>query len=312
DDLAATATVTASSTLREIAVVPDAGEPVEQFSLAEHEVGLLFPVRPSFEGVELAVTVTAPTELELELWSTAGGENHIPVTMLDRASVALAQPGEQRVLAPFAHRSEAGENVVLVLRRNEHVALLVVDRPGPYGLLGLVSRTPRTASDRAQSNAWSAEELRRKAPVLRVLGESSAYAPRNAVEGYARPFDGPNLWSSAPLRDDQEPRLELTWLQPQPIATVEVVLNDDVDIDLVNLHHHRTPFAVMPELVRDYRIEIADAAGWRTVAEVRDNRHRRQVHRLDEAVQADRLRFVATATNGSQWVSVVALRVYAD
>ncbi|MFJ6987157.1 MULTISPECIES: FAD-dependent oxidoreductase [unclassified Streptomyces] len=308
-DLARTATVTASSELTVLAVEPAPDEPTRPHSLADHPAGLLLPVQPAVEGVDLLLDAAEATVVEAELWSTEGGENHIPVRLLDRAPLPL-RVGRQWVTAPFTHKAPGGENVVVVLRPTPHVSLVVVDRPAPYGVLGLVGRTPRTDRGRAQSNAWSAEELRRRSPAFRMRGESGAHRAEQVTGPYQRPYHGPRLWSSRPLAEDPEPWLRLDWDGPRTLHTVDVILNDDVDLDLVNLHHHRTPFPVVPELVRDYRIEALTETGWETLVTVTGNRHRRRTHPLGRPVVTDSLRLTVTATNGSHWASVVALRAF--
>ncbi|MFD5574213.1 FAD-dependent oxidoreductase [Streptomyces cadmiisoli] len=308
-DLAASAHVSASSELRTLRVAPRPGERTGRQSLDGHDVGIVLPVEPALEAVELLLDASEATSVELELWSTGGGENHIPVDQLGTTRFELV-PGEQWVRAPFSHKAPGGRNVVLVVRRNPSVALVVVDRPGPYGVLGLVSRTPRTRSGQPQSNAWSAEELRRRCPATVVHGDSDAFGASQVTGPLQRPYDGPRMWSSESLAVDPEPWIRLDWDRPRTVARVDAILNDDVDLDLVNLHHHRTPFPVVPELVRDYDIEALVDGAWRTVASVRDNRERRRSHLLDEPVAATALRLAVHATNGSEWATVVALRVY--
>mgnify|MGYP000853290114 CR=1 FL=1 len=92
---------------------------------------------------------------------------------------------------------------------------------------------------------------------------------------------------------------------------IHVTFNDDVNEDLINLHHHITPFEVMPTLVKDYRIEVYANGGWKTIAEGRDNRKRKRVHTLDAAVVTDRLRIVVESTNGSDYAEIIEVRVYA-
>ncbi|MET9670276.1 FAD-dependent oxidoreductase [Streptomyces sp. NPDC006475] len=308
-DLAACARASASSELRTLRMEPRPGERTSRQPLDSHDVGIVLPVEPAVEAVDLLLDVLEAATVELELWSTGGGENHIPVERLQSASADLA-PGRQWVRAPFSHKAPGGQNVVLLLRRTPCVSLVVVDRPGPYGVLGLVSRTPRTPGGRPQSNAWSAEELRRTCPVMVVSGDSDAYRAGQVTGPLQRPYDGPRMWSSERLAVDPEPWVRLDWEQPQSLACVDVVFNDDVDLDLINLHHHRTPFPVVPELVRDYSIEALVDGSWRTVVSVRGNRERRRSHPLDEPVAATALRLAVHATNGSEWATVVALRVY--
>jgi len=86
-----------------------------------------------------------------------------------------------------------------------------------------------------------------------------------------------------------------------------------VNEDLINLHHHETPFAVIPELVKDYELLVSlDGGEWRSVASARDNRKRKRVHRLDQAVRADRIRLVVRSTNGGERAELLEIRVYGE
>ncbi|MEU9919007.1 FAD-dependent oxidoreductase [Streptomyces sp. NPDC051001] len=309
-DLARSAHATASSELRALAVRPRPGEEPSRQYLDGQEMGLVLPVQPAVVAVDVLLEASEATSVRLELWSTGGGENHIPVEKLDEATVRTV-PGIHWVRAPFSHKAPDGENVVLLIRRNPALALLVVDRPGPYGVLALLSRTPGTVTGRPQSNAWSAEELRRRCPAVVVHGESSAYAAAQVTGPMQRPYHGPRMWSSESLAGDPSPWIRLDWDEECVIGSLDLLFNDDVDIDLVNLHHHRTPFPVMPDLVRDYQVEALLDGVWRTVVTVQDNRERRRSHVLEEPVRAEALRLTVLATNGSEWATVVALRVFA-
>ncbi|MFK3672006.1 FAD-dependent oxidoreductase [Leifsonia aquatica] len=306
DDLALTADITASSTLTELRV--DASPAATPYPLDEHDFGLHLPVDPRLDRVGLLVQAEGPTEVVVELWSTDGGENHIPVRFVDRRTLQV-EPGRTRIEADFGYAPTAPEDVVVVVRRARGLSVIVNPEPAPSGVLGLLSRTPTTDLHRPQSNAWSAAELRRHAPVFDAAPATHAYGADQVAGGYARPFGGPNLWSSDRIEAQREERLELRWAAPVVAGSVELVFNDEVDEDLVNLHHHRTPFPVIPELVRDYRIEAATGGGWVTIVEVEGNRRRRRVHPLG-GMTTDALRVVVEATNGSAWASVVAVRVF--
>lgn len=301
-DLAFRADVSASSTLTRLEAT-GAGSP---FPVGEVDFGLVLPVDPRLDTIRLDVTATAPTDAVIELWSTGNGLTHIPVALLQTVVVPVPVVGRNTVEARFDPVPDAPCAVVVVLRRNPALAVLVVEERPPYGVLALISRTPRIERGSPQSNAWSAAELRRRSPVFEVEPATAAYRAQQAIGGAARPFGGPQLWASE-ARGAEE-HLELQWSEPQRIGTVELVFNDDPDEDLVNLHHHRTPFLVLPELVRDYRIEARTDGVWATAAEVTGNRMRRRAHLLP--VEADALRVVVTATNGDPRAMVVAARVF--
>lgn len=308
-DLALSAAVSAStSVVRLGADAAGAGE--ELISLAEGELGLVIPVDPRLDSVTVEVVAAAPTTLAWELWSTRSGLNQIPVDLLVRGDVRVSAPGRQRVELRTDHSPRAPHSAVLVVRADPHLSLVAVPGPAPYGVLGLLRRDPRLKHGTAQSNAWSAFELRHRAVVFSAEPATAAYAPQQAVGGMQRPFDGPHMWA-APVSADAPASIELAWPAPITADRLELVFNDDVDEDLINLHHHRTPFRVLPTLVRDYRVERWGEAGWVTVLDVEGNRRRHRVHVFDEPVTTSRLRLVVTATNGHPHAMVSAIRVYA-
>lgn len=131
--------------------------------------------------------------------------------------------------------------------------------------------------------------------------------------GYQRPYGGPQMWSSASRGDAQWLRLD--WDDERELTEIRLVFDDDVDEYLNNLHRHRTPYEVMPELVSDYRIQSRDAAGaWHTLLTVTDNRRRHRVHALAAAdggpVRTGALRLVVDATHGARHAHVIAFKAY--
>jgi len=309
-DLALSASITASSTLTKLAVVPNEG--TELIALDEHEVGILMPADPGIDRVRLLLDAQRPTTATIQLWSTNGGENHIPVRLVGETTVGIATAGPNWVTAEFDYHPAQPEDVVVVIERSSDLSLAVDQQAAPYGVLGLVSRTPRLDTHRPQSNAWSAFELRRRAPVFAVEPPTAAYRAQHVAGGLQRPYNGPQLWSSEPFTADPEPFVELRWPDSIEISKIELIFNDDVNEDLVNLHHHRTPFAVIPELVRDYRLMVETTSGWTTVAEIIGNRVRHRVHALDSVIQTCAVRLVITATNGARTAMLSAMRVFAD
>ncbi|GAA5196422.1 FAD-dependent oxidoreductase [Microbacterium jejuense] len=306
-DLALRAEVSASSQLRRLAA-PRSAVAEELVTLADRDFGLLLPVDPRLDAVSIDIEAETATTAVVELWGTRNGMNHVPVDVIDRLEVAVPA-GRSALRAEFAYAPDAPCSVVVVIRRDPRLAVRVADEPPPYGVLGLLSREPGLTTGEAQTNAWSAVELRRRAPRFAVEPATDAYRPSQVAGGLARPFDGPNLWSSEPVVGEEWVRL--AWPEEHEIGSVELVFNDDVDEDLVNLHHHRTPFLVMPELVRDYRVEAESAGEWHPLVRIEGNRLRRRVHRLEEPVHASGLRVVVEATNGAATAMIVALRVFA-
>ncbi|MBD3942102.1 FAD-dependent oxidoreductase [Microbacterium sp. NEAU-LLC] len=306
-DLALAADVSASSQLRRLAAPRSDAGAEERVSLADRDFGVLLPVDPRLDAVSIDIEAERATTAVVELWSTRNGMNHVPVDVIDRREVAV-RAGRSELRAEFAYVPDAPCSVVVVIRRDPHLAVRIADELPPFGVLGLLSREPGLTTGQAQTNAWSAVELRRRTPRFAVEPDTDAYRPSQVAGGLARPFDGPNLWSSGQVSGEEW--VQLAWPEEHEIGSVELVFNDDVDEDLVNLHHHRTPFLVMPELVRDYRVETASAGEWHPLVRVEGNHLRRRVHRLEEPVRANALRVVVEATNGATTTMVVALRAF--
>ncbi|GGQ41500.1 hypothetical protein ACFFKE_34455 [Streptomyces mutabilis] len=272
--------------------------------------------------MQFLASAKATSDLTVELWGTGLPENAVPVERLLTTTVRVPAGGPHWVTARLGHRPAAPENVIVVVRAATGVALRLTDERVP-GVLALRRKADGDAAvehDISEEEGqrvleWQARGLRRRTFCFRAVPDSAALAPEKAVGGFQRPYGGPQTWSSTALDDPgrAEQWLRLDWETPQNLRTVHLVFDDDVDEYLNNLHRHRTPYEVMPELVRHYRLQTLETRGvWRTVVTERDNRRRHRVHHLDE----DGLRGVRSlrgrvdATHGARHSLVVAVRVY--
>ncbi|WP_235939764.1 FAD-dependent oxidoreductase [Occultella kanbiaonis] len=305
-DAALTARVSASSTLRTLAAQTPSGI----LDLAT-KVALVVPVDPALDGVEILLDADVDTELVLEVHDPELGQNYVPRDLVDTVTVPVPAGEKQWVRLPAQWRPASARNAFLVLRANANVRVHTADTPLP-GVLTFTHRDP--GEDERYTEQWREwkQVLQRGSLCVRLEAPTDAYAAERAVGGYARPFGGPQMWISQPLAHDPEPTLSLAWDEAVDLAEVAVIFDDDLDEDLINLHHHRTPFDVLPTLVRDYRVEAEVDGGWQVVADVTDNRHRHRRHPLEVPVSASAVRLVVTATNGTDSARVVSLRAWAD
>ncbi|WP_051426304.1 FAD-dependent oxidoreductase [Jiangella gansuensis] len=306
DDLARTATVTGSSTLRALAVEDSMGAmPLEA------DLGMVFPVNPSVDYVELLVDATAETELTVELYNTGKPQCYLPrdLEISARAPVAAGQKQWVRFDLPWA--PEIPRNAFLMIRKNPRVALHQASYAEPGTIFFLHRDPPADEEYLEQWREWK-YALHRQGICYRVGPRTNAYAAELIVGGYARPFGGPQMWVSEWLAWDENPWVELTWPEPVTFAEIALVLDDEVHEDLINLHAFRTPFEVLPGLIRDYRVEATVDGTWTEIVSVMGNRRRHRVHGLDRPVTTDRLRITMTATNGAPRAHLVAARVYRD
>ncbi|MFJ8278612.1 FAD-dependent oxidoreductase [Streptomyces griseoviridis] len=321
-NLARTARVTASSSLTGLAAEPTPDAPGVPYPLTR-DLALLLPVDPALDTVDLLVH-GAPDdqirELTVELWGTGRPENAVPADRLLTTTVAVAPGGPHWVTARLDHRPDTPGNAILIVRACPDTALVLL----PERTDGVLALRRKAEGDAAVDHdipeedgqpvlEWQARGLRRQTFAFRAAPDTAAFHPERAVGGYQRPYGGPHMWSSAPDGDTEWLRLD--WDDERQLTEIRLVFDDDVDEYLNNLHRHRTPYEVMPELVRDYRVQWCDAAGaWHTALTVKDNRRRHRVHALTTAdggpVRTAALRLVVDATHGARHAHVIAFKAY--
>ncbi|THF77094.1 FAD-dependent oxidoreductase [Cohnella fermenti] len=312
DDLARLAAVAASSERSRFAVERSAGA-----MALETDIGISMPVDPVLDGIEVLVDASAMATLTVELWDTGRPENYVPKSKITEVSVPVAAGGLQWVKLDLVWRPESAQNAFLIVKANDSLALHMDDRPTTGMLAYWKGDKPHVSPDLEEHQPdqpvvqWSRRKLDGQAPCIRLSTPTSAFAADKATDGYLRPYGGPHLWSSDRMIPGRPEWLELAWEMPVAFRQVHLVFNDDVNVDLINLHHHITPLEAMPTLIKDYRVEARVDGNWTTIAENRDNHKRKHVHTLDAAVAADRLRVVADSSNGSDYAEIIEVRVYA-
>lgn len=311
-DMARSAKAAASSVLTKLSTGASAGT----YALS-HPAGLLFPVAGKLDKLKLLVDVVdaeTPSELTISLYGTGRPENYIPAELIQSLAIVVPSGKEQWVEVPFHYETNEPCNVFVTIEGHEGVRLHQSAQP-LFGVLCFAGRdgsSPDFAHfmESQKTMAWSMDGLNRTPFCAVVEPETEAYAPASIINGYTRPYGGPQLWMSEAMSEGGEEWISLTWEQEVAASEIRIIFNDDVNEDLINLHHHRTPFEILPELVRDYRLEGLTEQGWRTLHRETGNRKRLRVHRLERPEAITALRLVVESTNGSPYAQVVEIRVY--
>jgi len=308
-DLALSAEVTASSSIRYLAV----DQANEAFELAT-DVGLILPADPKLEKLELLLDASRDTTVEVQVWDTGKAENYIPHQLRIADQQKVAQGDKQWIAFHLPWEPEQAQNAFIVIKENPDVSLYLSNKP-MSGVLSFirekslaVARNMESLNHEQAVVQWSMKRVVRKVFNFRQVNETSAFSPAKIVDGYYRPYGGPHMWISGPL-GGKEAWIALQWSTQQNVQEIHVTFNDDVNEDLINLHHHKTEFEIIPELVKDYRIEYEDNGQWQRLLEVKDNRQRKRKHVLDRAVVTERLRLVVAQTNGTPYAEVIEIRV---
>lgn len=307
-DLALQATVTASDYLNRLAVE----QADEAFGLST-DVALLLPVDPKIDKIQILLAAAKDTTVAVEIWDTGRMENYIPHTLQASDSQAVKKGNRQWVEFNLPWEPERLQNAFVIIKENPDVSVYLSHKP-MSGVLSFVKEKALNVARGMESLnqdqlvvKWNMKRVVRKPFCFRLVNETKAYEPNKVIDGFMRPFGGPHMW----LAEHREPEawVQLSWDQAISINEIHITFNDDVNEDLINLHHHRTEFDVVPELVKDYRLETLENGQWRVLFEVESNRQRKRVHALENAVRTQQLRLVVEQTNGTAYAEVVEIRV---
>ncbi|WP_405168641.1 FAD-dependent oxidoreductase [Paenibacillus sp. FSL H3-0286] len=313
-DLARKSEIHASSTLNGILL----DRPAEAYELS-HDVGILFPVEGSIRGLRLLVSATIQTQLTVEIWTTGRAENYVPAECKQVDFITVKAGEQQWIEVPIQEEkcSLIGEcNIFAIIRANEHLQLHISETP-ITGVItfecGAKSVVDSALEDHQPDQPvieWSMKQLVRRHFCFAV--ETSAYAASKVIDGYVRPFAGPHSWVSEPMTAGRSEWVEARLPDAVPVSEIHFTFNDDVNEDLINLHHHETPFLVIPELVKNYDVELLIDGAWQVMLRVKDNHRRKNVHRLEKPVLTDAVRIVIHETNGGVHAELVEMRIYQE
>jgi hypothetical protein len=304
-NLSRQATASASSSLTVLASTDSTGTQV-----LDDDLGLIVPVDPSLAGLDVLVDADQETDLVVELHGTSKPQNYLPHA-LERSVTVKVPRGRSWVHAPVEWTPDQPRNAFIVLRANPELSVHRGREVAPGTVVMRHRDMPASEKYTEQWRAWK-ETLHPTGICFRITSPTQAFSPSKAVGGYSRPYGGPNMWVSARLSQDPQPWLRLDWNEPQTIGTVDLILDDDLNEDLINLHHHHTETEIMPTLIRDARLEMIEDGSWHEIARLKDVRARHHALRLDKAVTTTALRVVVEDTNGSEQARIVGMRSYTN
>ncbi|MBH0164220.1 FAD-dependent oxidoreductase [Fictibacillus sp. 7GRE50] len=311
-DLTEGATVEASSQLTNLSLPLS-----KQTMQLTNDVAFIVPANPKITKVDLLVDAKEDTEIKVELWDTGRLENYISGEQHASDTVHVSRGEKNWVTAELPWTPDSPQNAFIVIRENDAVSIHQSSEP-QTGTLGFVreksaniSRLLQAIDNNQLIVQWSQKPIGRDHFCIRLHDETNAYMPEQVVNGYLRPYGGPNMWSSSEMQDGKEEWLEVKLPETRTISEIQLIFNNDVNEDLNNLHDKRTPFEAFPELVKDYRIEALEKENneWKELIVEKDNHTRRKQYQLSEPISTDAVRLVIESTNGSRFAEVVAIRL---
>ena len=154
-------------------------------------------------------------QVEVELWDMGRSENYIPHMLQVRDTVAV-QPGRRQwVKFRLPWTPAQPQNAFVIVKANPHLSLYLADKP-QTGTLSFVKQSKAnissllTALDNGQPVVkWSMKPVVRKPFCVRLLDKTDAFLPDKILDGRLRPYGGPGMWLSAPMREGREEWVEL-------------------------------------------------------------------------------------------------------
>ncbi|GAC45976.1 pyridine nucleotide-disulfide oxidoreductase [Pediococcus acidilactici NGRI 0510Q] len=309
-DLARQADITSTSTLTEINTYVANAEPYRLIKAAAFTI----PVDPQVNQLDIFLTTEKATSLVVKWYSTGNPQNYIPDTLIGEQKIKIGKgfSGWQEVKVNY--QPSRAQNLFVVIEKNENCTLYL----GNQEFAGVLSYVNNPIAELSQPELhdysrkspllyWTNQLINRRNFVFRVK-QTNAFQPTKIINGYVRPYSGPNMWVTN--FNGQPEAIELSWKGLQNIKQINLTFNDDVNEDIINLHHHRTYFDEVPELVKAFNLYYWEAGSWKRWWSVDQNRQRHLVKEFEQPIQTNKLKLELLQTNGSQQFSLFEVRVY--
>ena len=160
-------------------------------------------------------------------------------------------------------------------------------------------------AERAEDGSWKTRSnFAYSVSITEPVDIPANCSPENVVNGHSRILSKDLYeWVSDPTQ--QLPQwLEVELAKPAEISWISLVFDTDMTNPSTSSDQK---FPAVPTCVKDYTVEVFDGARWVKVADVNDNFMRKRNHTF-EAVTAEKLRVIVTATNGDPSARIMEIR----
>jgi hypothetical protein len=335
DDIAPSATVTASSTFTSAQSLPSWGTD----RLSDDRMLQLPLITPRLDRIRLRIDADASTVLHYSLFQGPSNGSTYPDEEIMQGTCAVTRGKDQWIELPCACPITQSGWHFLVLKKNPAVAVHMTETPPglrwyyrrPHDPIrpNLFSQWTARTLDIGMDRAVEADGARISAPrwndhamqfqdfsrflhygyAVQTVPAQLVYEPSAVVNPHSRPTSVPNLWVSAPTRFSQPEWLDLTWEHPQWMTSIQILFDS-------SLHFHfwqswqGYPVRAIPSVVKAYRIVARNPDGHEhTVIEVRDNYQRNCRHDL-ALNNVKGIRLEVLGTHGIERAQVYSIRIF--
>ncbi len=282
DDLAAAATITASSWLKLAQLPPDGRALPLQKTIAQM---IPLPAGP-IPRLSFLADVTSDTRLEIELRTTSDPLHHAPDVTLDCQCLALEKGIGREIVLDFETLMPRPGYAYIIFRQNTEVSL----RTSNLRVTGLLRLHFGYHTDRRSVGGEAYDVYM---PERRPGGENLAFTttpaidlfrPENVQNGWQRPTWQPNAWVAGSHRHEDS-ALHLSWAESKTISEVHLYFDGDYD------HSLETVLMGHPERAVIFgvkRYQLLDEQG-RVIVEKDDCHQSRVIHRFATPLNTSRL-----------------------
>jgi hypothetical protein len=335
DDIAQTATVTASSTFTGQEDRPSwATDPLTDDRMLQLPI-----VTPQLDTIRLRIDANSSTVLQYSLFQGPANGATYPDREIMQGACPVSGTKDQWIELPCACPIARPGWHFLVLKKNPALAVHMTEsppgqrwyypRPADPIRPNVFSQWTALTLDIGMDRAVEADGAKVTVPCwtdhalqfrefsrflhygycAQTVPVQPVYEPHAVVNPHSRPTSVPNLWVSAPTRFASPEWLDFTWDRPQWMTSIQILFDS-------SLHFHfwqswqGYPVQAIPSIVKDYRIVAHHVGGYEhTVIEVRDNYQRNRRHAL-ALTNVTGLRIEVLGANGIDRAQIYSVRLF--
>lgn len=313
-DLARRAAVTASSDAP-LTIEPDDGHG-EGVDLAAPCAQLVPISEGRLDAISLLLSSTNDRDTELTLFlALAPHINDVPGDAIIARVRAAVPPGGPRWVRFDTDMTLSPRELVWIMARPAPSITWHARRIAPVGTVrSTYHGDPNGGEGDSAEALFGAPEVKwrssKGAFCTRLEPQSRPYTSDNVISGTARPEDWAHIWISDPTAELPQ-HIDLAFDSPQPINTVTIDFDDDLDRNIYQPAAWGGTLGQMtiPTLAKNFTLSIKTPDGWREIAHVTNNHQRRNTLRFDP-IDVQTIRIQITETWGDASARIYEVRAY--
>ncbi|NLB91640.1 MAG: FAD-dependent oxidoreductase [Clostridiales bacterium] len=154
-------------------------------------------------------------------------------------------------------------------------------------------------------------------PCVKFEKGESLYGVQNLLNGYNRPWQGPNVWA---VKGKEKPSVTFTWDKPQTVSQIVLYGNPDLSKELTSGHpgtwsesHKFCQRTQMPpQLLREVVIYGKEKSNddYRLLGQIKDNWKRKMEITLPQNQKVVEIKVVLVSNYGGEIAEVFEIRIY--